>query len=269
MKIEKMVSVLKKFDNQDISQEKALEELRDAEPFDFYAATLELYLEGSRLKKGDSPRISKLFKELYKEDFHQLIEDLDDDHPIKMLMTEHVYFERLLNELEDINQEIKEHDRNRVVKIEEITTALNHLKEHIEKEEKLIFPSWYEKRRMSDALLLEDEHEDILKSHNILLKNSQENRENWEEDDWRELSENIDELIGELRFHTFHEGDLFYPIVTNEFEKKKFEKIKKKMDKIEKNSSTPSPSEYMSYLDLPVLQRDEKKGPRKANSKMI
>ncbi|MBS3816165.1 MAG: hemerythrin domain-containing protein [Candidatus Thermoplasmatota archaeon] len=256
MKIEKMVSVLQKFDEGDITQEKALEELKDAEPFDFYAATLELYLKGSGLRKGDSPRISKLFKERYKEDFQQLIDDLKDNHPIKRLMTEHVYFERLLGELEDINQEIKEEsDKSRVVKIEAIANALNHLKEHIHKEERLIFPKWYDQKGVGDILLLEEEHEDILKSHKNLTKKSQERREGWGEKDWKDLNEKIDELIGELRFHTFHEGDLFYPIVTNEFDDKKFKEIKKKMDKIEEKNPDPTLPEHLSYLDLPVLRK--------------
>ncbi len=256
MKIEKMMSVLQKFDDQDISQEEALEELSDAEPFDFYAATLELYLEGSSLRRGDSPRISRLFEKLYQEDFRQLLGDLEDNHPIKKLMTEHVYFERLLNGLEDINQEIKRGgDKSRAVKVEAIAVALDHLKEHVIKEEKLIFPLWYEKKGMSDTLLLEEEHEDILKSHKKLRKKSQEGREDWEEDDWKDLNEKIDELIGELRFHTFHEGDLFYPIVVNEFDKEEFENIKKKMDKIEEKNSDPTLPEHISYLDLPVLRK--------------
>lgn len=259
MKIKKMVSILQKFDDKNITQEEAVEELKDAEPFDFYAATLELYQKGSRLKKGDSPRISNLFKELYKEDFCQLIEDLEDDHPIKRLMTEHLYFEKLLKELDKINLEIKEKsDRSNAVKLDSITTGLNHLKEHVQKEEKLIFPSWSGKNGIADTILLEEEHEDILKSHKKLLKKNQERKENWGEDDWNELSETIDELIGELRFHTFHEGDLFYPIVTDELEKGKFKKIKKKMDKMEEQNSEPSLSEYIDYLDLPMLQKEKK-----------
>ncbi len=260
MKIEKMVSVLQRFDDQDISQEEALEGLSDAEPFDFYAATLELYLKGSSLRKGDSPRLSRLFEKLYQEDFRQLLGDLEDNHPIKKLMTEHVYFERLLNGLEDINQEIKRGgDRNRAVKIEAIATALDHWEEHVIKEEELIFPLWYEKKGMSDTLLLEEEHEDIVKSHKKLRKKSQEGSEDWDKNDWKYLSEDIDELIGELRFHTFHEGDLFYPIVVNEFDKKEFKKIKKKMDKIEKKNSDPTLLEHVNYLDLPVLRKRIKK----------
>ncbi|MEF8873388.1 MAG: hemerythrin domain-containing protein [Candidatus Thermoplasmatota archaeon] len=256
MKIEKMVSVLQKFDERDITQDKAVEELKDAEPFDFYAATLELYLQGSKLKKGDSPRISRLFKELYKEDFQRVIDDLKDGHPIKRLMTEHVYFERLLDELEDINQEIKEEsDKSRVVKIEAIATAMNHLKEHINKEERLIFPTWYDQKGVGDVLLLEEEHEDILKSHEKLIKKSQESTEDWDQRQWGYLSDSIEELIRELRFHRFHEGDIFYPIVTNEFDDKKFKEIKKKMDKIEEKNPDPTLPEHLSYLDLPVLRK--------------
>ncbi len=257
MKIEEMVSVLQKFDSHGISQKEALEKLKDAEPIDFYVATLELYVERSKVKEGDPPRISKLFKELYKNDFRKITEALENDHPIKRLMTEHVYFEKLLNELEDINLEIKEGSgKDRVVKIKPIVKALKHLEEHVQKEEKLIFPLWYDKKGIGKTiLLLEEEHEDILGIHKKLLKKSQGRRENWQEDDWEDLTEKIDELIDELRFHAFHEGDLFYPIVTNELDNREFEKIKKKMERIEEQNPDPPLSENLSYLDLPVLRK--------------
>ncbi len=259
MKIEKMVWVLKEFDKELMTEQEALDELKDAEPFDFYAATLELYLEGTELDKGDSPRISNLFKELYKDDFTTLVKDLEEGHPIERLMRDHLKIETLLNRLEGINLSIKE-DRvpDDLIKIDLIALALKHLNDHILKEEKLIFPLWYEREGMADGLLLEEEHKDILKIHQRLLEKSQEKKEDWNEEDWKELSEIIDELIGELRFHTFHEGDIFYPIMVDKFEREVFEDMKEKMDDIDRKNSDPSLLEYIRDVSKPVLSKKEK-----------
>ncbi len=274
MKTENMVKILKQFDKGAITEREAIRELKDAEPFDFYAATLELYLEGSQLEKGDSPKISKLFKELYRKDFSLLINDLEDDHPVKRLMIHHTLFEILLDMLEEIGNEIKEKRKlgkleeirddlkekrklsaERITRMKIIVDALNHLKEHIGMEEDLIFPPWYQKRGMSDTLLLEDEHEDILKTYERLSKKAEEEKGGWKEKDWGELSETIDELTGELRFHAFHEGDIFYPIVVHELSVQEFDSIKEKMYTREKENPEPSLKEFIDRLNLPMLQK--------------
>ncbi|MBS3781501.1 MAG: hypothetical protein KGY66_02630 [Candidatus Thermoplasmatota archaeon] len=251
MKIKKMVDVLQKYDDGDITEKEALEELKDAESFDFYAATLELYQKGVKLEKGDSPKISKLFKDLYQEDFSLLIHELEKDHPIKRLILEHEKFEKLLDKLDTINREIKEKSTTEdVMKVSTIAMALKHLNEHFLKEEETIFRLWYEKRGMADLHLLEDEHKDISKSHKRLLEKSRDKNEEWEEEDWINLSEMIEEIIGKIHFHVFHEGDIFYPIVVDEFDHQEFEEIKKKMDDIEKQNSSRSLSEYIRDLNL-------------------
>lgn len=274
MKTEKMVQALKEFDEGAMTERETLEGLKDAEPFDFYAATLELYLEGSQLEKGDSPKISKLFKEAYQEDFSVLVHDLEQDHPIKRLMIHHKRFEILLGMLEEIGQEIKEKRKlarleeignelkeksklsaESIMKLEMIVSALNHLKEHIGIEEDLLFPPWYQKRGMSDPLLLEDEHKDILKTYKRLSKKVEEEKGGRKEEDWIELSKTIDELVGELRFHTFHEGDIFYPIVVHELSAQRFDSIGEKMDIREEENTGPSLGEYIDQLNLPMLQK--------------
>lgn len=238
MKIEKIAETIKKFDEGDITEEEAIEELEGAEPFDFYAATVKIYMKDeSRLEKGDLPSISKLFREVSDKNFTKVISELEKDHPIRRLVTDHKRFDILLNELEDISKEIKEESKtDRIDGIETIVEGLSHLNEHIEKEERLIFTPWHQRNEWDSMVsyLLEDEHKDILDSYERLLKKSRERKQNWTEEDWKYLSEVIDELRGMIYFHTFHEGDIFYPIIVDQLPQEEFDKIKEKMDDIEK-----------------------------------
>ncbi len=258
METEKMARVLKEFEVGTIEQEEALEELQDAEAFDFYAATVELYLEDPELEKGDSPKISNLFKDLYSDDFSQLISELEKSHPIKKLMVDHTQVERLLNRLEKINQEIKDNSSSKKLgKIKLILDGVEHIKNHIRKEEELIFPLWYEKKGTSETLLLEEEHNDILKSHNQLSNKLDEDEQRWKVADWRRFSKDIDEFISEIRFHVFHEGDIFYPIIVDEFSEEELKDINDKIDKIDEEDDKSSLVEYINNLDLQILQKKD------------
>jgi len=252
MKIEKVAETINKFDEGDITEEEAIKELKDAEPFDFYAALVKIYMKyESRLEKGDLPSISKLFTEVYEKNFTKVISELEKDHPIRILMADHKRFEILLNELEDINKEIKEESKtDRIDGIETIVGGLSHLNGHIEKEERLIFPAWHQRNEWDSMIsyLLEDEHKDILNSYERLLSKSRERKQDWTEEDWKHLSDVIDELRGMIYFHTFHEGDIFYPIIVDQLPQEGFDKIKEKMDYIEKEYTDIPLTKYISYL---------------------
>jgi len=261
MKIEKIAEIIKKFDEGDITEEEAIKELEGAEPFDFYTATVELYLEDEyQLKEDDFPMINKLLKGLYKEDFSKLIDGLEKDHPIKRLMIDHMKFDTVLGILDDIKREIEEgtiQETNEVMKIEIAAESLTHIKEHIRKEEKLIFPIWYQIKGSDSKVssLLEEEHKDIMKSHKRLLNKANQEKDHWKKEDWNELSDLIDALVEETRFHTFHEGKMFYPILVEESSRKNFNDIKKKMDR--RKSNKKPIDNYIKRLNLPMLHKKD------------
>ncbi len=259
MKIEKIAEIIKKFDEGDITEEEAIKELEGAEPFDFYTATVELYLEDEyQIKQDNFPMINKLLKGLYEEDFSKLIDGLEKDHPIKRLMIDHKKFDTVLGILDDIKREIEEgtiQETNEVMKIEIAAEALTHIEEHIRKEEKLIFPVWYQMKGFDSkgSFLLEEEHRYMMKSHKRLLKKANQKKDQWKKEDWKELSDLIDALVEEIRFHTFHEGKMFYPILLGESSRKNFDDIKKKMDRL-KSNKTPIDN-YIKRLNLPILHK--------------
>jgi len=263
LKSDEIIEVLKKFNNKNISQEEANNRLKNAEPFDFYSAILEIYVKDeSRLEKGDLPSISKLFREVHEKNFTKVINELEKDHPISRLMTDHKMFEILLNELEDISKEIKEESKtDRIDGIETVVEGLSHLNGHIEKEERLIFPAWHQRNQWDSMVsyLLEDEHKDILDSYERLLNKSRERKQNWTEKDWKYLSEVIDELRGMIYFHTFHEGDIFYPIIVDQLPQEEFDRIKEKMYDIEKEYNDIPLTRYISYLKNSIYNDKDKK----------
>ncbi len=261
MKSEKIVKIIKKFDEGDMSEKDAIKNLENAEPFDFYAATVELYLEDKYMfNEDDFPLISNLFKGLYKNDFSKIINKLEENHPIKRLMIEHTKFETLLEGLELILKEKRKEKINnteKTVKLDIIAEGLKHLDEHIQKEERLIYPVWNQIEGLDSqvSFLLEEEHRDILKSHLKLLDKLSEKKLEWKKEDWEELLHLSNDLIEEVRFHTFHEGEIFYPVLVDECSDKKFDYIKKKIDGWE-SKKTPL-DDYIKHLSLPILNKED------------
>ncbi len=233
MKVKKITETIKKFTDGEITEDEAIEELKKAEPFDFYAAVSHLYLhQGYRLEKGGLPSVSKLFRKVYDDNLNKAVKELEKDHPIRILATDHLRFERLLETLENISEEIKEESKtNRTDEIRTAVDALSLLNVHIEDEERLVFPAWRQSKRWDNMIsyLLEDEHKDIVDAYERLRKKSKDAKQNWTKKDWKTISELIDELSGIIHFHTFHEEDIFYPIIVNQLPNAEYDKIKEKM----------------------------------------
>ncbi|MFP4001022.1 MAG: hemerythrin domain-containing protein [Thermoplasmata archaeon] len=262
MKMDKMIEILKKFDEGKKTEKEILEQLEGTDPFYFYAAIIELYdKEDIRLDRGDSPVLSKLFQKLFKDDLNKLIKNLEEGHPIKELIYEHEQFETLLDMLKNMTEDIEDKpDPKKIERIENITDALKHLNTHFKIEEECIFPAWHEKEGWDhmDSFLLEEEHSDILKSYEKLTNVVNEKEKNVDES-WKDLSELVDKLIGELSFHVFHEGDIFYPIMVDQLSTEKSEEIKAEIGELKDENFVRSLDEYINYLSDLSLNEDEDK----------
>ncbi|MEF8835921.1 MAG: hemerythrin domain-containing protein [Candidatus Thermoplasmatota archaeon] len=263
MKVEKIAETIKGFDDGDIEEEEAVKLLKDVESYDFSAAISHLQ-QDSRLEEGDLPSISKLFHEIYDEIFTELIRELEKDHPIRRLVNEHERFEILLKVVEDISKDIKEgSETEKIDKLETAVEGLSHLNWHFQKEEDLIFPAWHERDEWDSMVsyLLEDEHKDIAKAYERLSNKSKERKQDWSGKDWEELRELIEKLRGMIYFHTFHEGDIFYPIIVDQLPQTEFEKIEEKMDDIEKENTDIPLDEYISSLKDSIDEAKDRKEP--------
>lgn len=260
MKTKKMIETLQRFNDGDITEEEAVDLLENCEPFVLYSTVIKMHMDGFNLDEGDLPEISKIYVSLYKEETDQLIKELDKSHPIKKLISEHKKIDNLLDILKSIldsvDQEINEEsnfvqtieDEEELKKIEIIMAALKDIEKHFIIEENLIFPLWNQKGRIGDTIILEDEHEEIKEKLEILPGKPFKRKENWKTKDWKEFSEKIDKLIGQVRFHTFHEEDMFYPMVVDDLDENDFKKIKQKMDKVKKQSDGATLADYVSYV---------------------
>ncbi|MEF8873943.1 MAG: hemerythrin domain-containing protein [Candidatus Thermoplasmatota archaeon] len=260
MKTKKVIEVLQAFNGGDITEKEAFDQLQNCEPFNLYSAVLEMYRDGFDLEKGDLPKISKIYVKLYEEESVQLIKKLDKGHPIKRLTSDHKKIVALLDMLdsiaESVNQDIKDQSdinegveyKDKIKKIEMISVALKQFEEHLLKEEELIFPVWSQKGRIGDTILLEDEHEGIKEDVKVLVEEILKSEKDWTNKSWNDLSEKIDKVTGKIRFHTFHEEDMFYPIVVNDLDEQDFKEIKKKMDEFESRQEGPTLTDYEKYL---------------------
>ncbi len=222
MKTGEVTAILKKFYEGEITEEEALDKLEEAEPFELYTARLELFEEGFELEKGDFTEISKLYTDLYLEDSKKLIQDLDDEHPIRKLLMDHQRIESLMNRLDSINQEIK----RRLKEIDRISQTVKLLEKHFLIEEKLIFPSLEHNDMKGETLIFEQEHNDIRETHKRMVEKTQEIK-----NAWKDMGEKIDELVGQIRFHTFNEEDRFYPKVIEKIDD--LDHIEEEMDDIQ------------------------------------
>lgn len=257
MKTKKVMDILNRFRGDDISEEKAVDLLENCEPFALYSAVLKMHGEGYDINKGDLPKISKLYSKLYQDDSSQLMEGLEKNHPIRLMISEHKKMEILLNKLNSIldsvdhesgdrsNVEEVIQDEGKLKDIEIIIAAMNRFKEHMLQEEELIFPIWDQKGKIGDSIILEDEHEAMREDLEDLPSTSMKRSIDWKKKSWQDLKEKVDELSGKARFHTFHEEDMFYPIVVNDLDDDDLQELKGKIDETKEE---PTLGDYLDYL---------------------
>ncbi len=100
MKTENVIRIFKEYCREEITQEEAIDDLKDATPMDIYFAELELMDQGF----GDNElgKISKLYHYLIADRSKDMFKNLPEDHPIKKLMLDHEKMESFLYVIEEL-----------------------------------------------------------------------------------------------------------------------------------------------------------------------
>lgn len=224
MKVADVLDVIKGYHQGGISESEAVEELRSATFLDLYLAQVEMYEEG--YEESDIKDISKLYLNLIHDESVNMIQEMEEDHPLRKLMVEHNMINSMLLVMDKLVVKMKRGpDFVEEEKIDKILENLDELKKHIRREEELILPLLNQQGYAHRTLLLASDHSDFMDTLDELksLKN-----------DYKGNSEKIivrlNKLIYRLRDHAFIENDMFYPLARKLISR--WSEIKRQSEKI-------------------------------------
>ena len=235
MSVEKLTEVLMDLADGKISEQKALEHIKEATPTEISRAEQNLLDKG--ISESDLQKFCKVHLKAVEDEVDELKRILDDDHPIKTLMLEHDEILKSLEVLEELSERIEEglseDDKER---LKEAAHHLIEAEKHHKREEDTLFPRLREKGITGPPRIMEMDHEDMWprkKELDKLVKLPEENA--------KEIKKTIDHIVFHLRDHIFKENNILYPSALNELED--WDVIKKECDSIGYCCFTPGNEE--------------------------
>ncbi|MFW6007314.1 MAG: DUF438 domain-containing protein [Halanaerobiales bacterium] len=175
--------------------------------------------------------------EAMKEELEELKLKLSPGHPLHTLIAEHDEILNMLSELEEVNnkiQEMDEYDPENPVfeKLKDLAYHLIETEKHHEREEETIFPEIDEKGITGPTRIMEMEHEDMWPRKENIEKLANSAGEMDFEKFKKEINQQIEYLVLNLRDHIFKENNILYPTADSMIEDKKWQDIKKRCDEI-------------------------------------
>ncbi|MFW6375922.1 MAG: DUF438 domain-containing protein [Thermoplasmatota archaeon] len=224
MSVDSLAEKLKKLAWGEISEEEALDEVKDASPIEISEAEQKLLDEG--MSQDRLQEFCKIHLKAVQEKVDKLKEDLEPGHPIKTLIMEHDEILKSLEQLESIRDEIKE-DMSADVQ-EKLIHHAEHLVEaekHHTREEDAIFPRMEKLGITGPTRIMKREHENMWPKKKRLLELAKD-----PEGHEVEIMKLIDYLVFNLRDHIFKENNILYPSALNEL--KDWDTIKNECDEI-------------------------------------
>jgi len=227
VKIRQVEEILESFVNKEITEEEALKSLQESTPSEIYLAEVDLLESG--ISMTDLKKMSEIYPELLKGGSEELVKTLDNQHPIRDLITEHerinsllLLMDKIADRMEKDGYQITEND---IAKLEKILKNFGEISKHQRREEEVIFPRMKDMELRGRTILLTEEHDDFRKSLEMLRQ------EIYSQDiDVQNLLDQISFITYNLRFHTFIENDMLYPVVVKKLDD--WDDIKKECDKI-------------------------------------
>lgn len=224
MSVESLAEKLKMLAEGEISEEDALDEIKDASPIEISKAEQKLIDEG--LSEEELKDFCKIHLQAVQEKVEKLKEDLGYDHPIRTLILEHDEILKALDNLEEIKEDIKPGMSGKVH--ERLLHNSEHLvdaEKHHTREEDTIFPRMERLGITGPTRIMKMDHEEMWPKKKKLLSLAKDPEGN--EEKIREL---IDQLTFKLRDHIFKENNILYPSALNEL--KEWDTIKDECDEI-------------------------------------
>ncbi len=227
MKVGQVEEILKSFMTGETTEEEALKELQACIPLDIYLA--EVVLLESGISMTDLKKMSEIYPDLLKGESEKLVKALDKHHPILDLITEHERVNSLLLLMDEIADRVENDDYHisdeDIAKLEKILKNFDEISKHQRREEDVIFPRMKELDLRGRTILLTEEHDDFRKSLEILKQEISS-----QDIDVQNLLDQICFITYNLRFHTFIENDMLYPVVVKKLDD--WDDIKDECDEI-------------------------------------
>ncbi len=221
---------LKSYHSGDLTKNETVNVLKDVDPLSLLKA------EDKMLKRGMSKAELKDISDVYYKTFvgrsRDIMQQLDKDHPIRLLMLEHIVVNNLLNEMEKISDIISEGKGQ--VNRSTFRSVLENLEEvgkHHLREENSIFTRLETAGFSNRVEVMSKEHDEFI-AHEIRLADL---ADNFSRDRYKIKGE-IDNLVPLLRFHAFTEDVLLYPVALKTVDD--WEAVKEEMEIIGFSSFT-------------------------------
>ncbi len=226
MDIDKIVLALRSYHYDVMSEKEVMEELEGITPLDLYLADIEL-LDGG-LKEGELHDIIKLYPKLVKDQAREMLKLLDEDHPVRTMIIEHERIHGFLFKLEELSDKMEYGSFSGVEeKFEAIVHNLDEAEKHFKREEITIFSRL---ERLEGGLVgrlrsLSEEHTQIRDLFHELRSSSTEYKENY-----KEIADDLRKLVYLLRFHSFIENDMLYPVAAKKIDD--WDQVKKESESL-------------------------------------
>ena len=178
------------------------------------------------------------------EELEKLKTDVPVGHPLSTLIAEHEEILKILDRLDEVNEEIQkldEFDQDNPVfeELKDIGSKLLDTEKHHTREEETIFPEVDKSGVTGPTRIMRMEHDDLW-PHKEEIMNLAENAAEMNFDRFKEeLKKHSEYIVVTLRDHIFKENNILYPTAKDVIEENMWEEIKAQSDKIGYCSFTP------------------------------
>ena len=237
-KKERLKEILERLNNdEDIEEVKAeaRELIDEISAKDLSEAEQALINEG--LDESKLRHLCAAHLEVMAEELEAMMGDLDEDHPLAVLVREHDEILNTLDRLEvamDKIDKLDEYDPNKEVfeELKEIGQLLIETEKHHEREEDALFPEVDKLGITGPTRIMRMEHEDLWPYKEEINELAQ-NADEIDFDEFkRQLKELSEHLIATLRDHIYKENNILYPTAKDVITYDKWEKIQNLSDEI-------------------------------------
>lgn len=211
MEVDDLAQTLEDFHKGKISRKKVLERIGDAKPLEISKAEQKLLDEG--VSETELKEFCKIHLEAVEEKVEKIKAELEEDHPLHILISEHEEIEGFLAELEELGKLIEEKGFNpeREKKLRLIAENLVESEKHHEREEETIFPRLEKRGIDGPPRIMRQDHNQFKPKKKRLMELSESPDGNR-----GEILELIDFLTINLRDHIFKENNVLYPTALDE-----------------------------------------------------
>ncbi len=178
------------------------------------------------------------------EELKKLKTNVPVGHPLSTLIAEHEEILKILDRLDEVNEEIQkldEFDQNNPVfeELKDIGSKLLDTEKHHTREEETIFPEVDKSGVTGPTRIMRMEHDDLW-PHKEEIMNLAENAAEMNFDRFKqELKKHSEYIVVTLRDHIFKENNILYPTAKDVIEENMWKEIKAQSDKIGYCSFTP------------------------------